>query len=132
MNRWRAWSGVAILVSALAACDDPVGPAVEIAGEYELAATLRDDDFRAPLGPSDRGALLVLHADRSWLLIRHDAGRPPARDGFGLTDRYRFVGPEGRALSMFTEADPLAGVANATAIIDADTLRWGHEIFVRR
>lgn len=124
------WALVGLCAAALAACDDPVGLAHEIAGEYELAATLRDE-VHTPLGPTDNGALLVLNADRSWVLIRHDAGRAPIPDGFGLTDRYRFVESRGLALSMFTEASPFQA-ANMTATVDADTLRWGQEIFIRR
>lgn len=130
MNSWRRWGATALLVGVLTGCDDPVGPAHEIAGEYELAATLRDD-VRTPLGPTDKGALLVLNTDRTWVLIRHGAGRAPTADGFGLTDRYRFVGTRGLALSMFTEAAQLQPFT-VTATVDADTLTWGQEIFVRR
>ena len=121
-----------LLIGALGACDDPVGPAHEIAGEYALAATVQDE-VPTPLGPTEPGALLILHTDRTWVLLRHGAGRAPAPDVFGLTDRYRFVGAPPRALSMFTESDELR-TANrtSTATVGADTLWWGHEIFVRR
>jgi hypothetical protein len=120
-----------MLATLLAACDDPVGPAKEIAGAYELAATLADD-VPVPVAPSDVGATLVLRPDRTWLLTRHRSGVRFSSDGFGLTDRYRFEGQDtGLTLSMFSEGDFLALVAGS-ATVDGDTLRWGAEVFVRR
>lgn len=129
MNRWRRFGLAGLLVAATAACDDPVGPAGEIAGEYELAATVQDR-VQTPVGPTDQGALLVLHSDRTWVLVRHGAGRTPAPEGFGLTDRYQFDGDAPFVLTMFTEGR-YPQVLNMTAVVDGDTLRWGSEIFVR-
>lgn len=119
------------LLAALAACDDPVGPADEIAGEYELAARVQNA-VTTPVGPADDGAVLVLRPDRTWVLTRHRGGAPAAFDGFGLTDRYRFQSQApALSLSMFTEGPSLQVLAGS-ATVDGDTLRWGPEIFVRR
>lgn len=121
----------AVLAFVLGACDDPVGPAEEIAGAYELAATVADD-VQTPVAPSDLGATLLLRPDRTWLLTRHRSGARFSSDGFGLTDRYRFEGRDtGLTLSMFSEGDFLEMVAGS-ARVDGDTLRWGAEVFVRR
>lgn len=130
MNRCMRIGLAGVLVAALVACDDPVGPASEIAGEYELAATVQDQ-VETPVGPADQGALLVLRPDRTWVLIRHDAGRVPPPDAFGLADRYTFEGDSALSLFMFSEA-PSLHLLDGAASVDGDTLRWGHEVFVRR
>lgn len=130
MNRWKRIGLAGALVAGLAACDDPVGLADEIAGEYELAATV-ENQVRMPVGPTDQGALLVLRPDRTWVLIRHDAGRTPTTDAFGLADRYTFEADSALSLFMFSEAPALQFLEGA-ASVDGDTLRWGREIFVRR
>ena len=119
------------LAVLLAACDDPVGPAEEIAGAYELAATVADD-VQVPVAPSDVGATLVLRPDRTWLLTRHRSGARFSSDGFGLADRYRIEGQDAAlTLSMFSDGGFLQLVAGS-ATVDGDTLRWGAEVFVRR
>ncbi len=116
---------------ALAACGDPVGPAEEIAGEYQLAATVAND-VQTPLAASGDGATLVLRPDRTWLLVRHRSGQRMSTEGFGLTDRYRFQGPDSQLqLSMFSEG-PFLQLVAGSASVDGDTLRWGTEVFVRR
>lgn len=120
----------AICALTLAACGDPVGPAEEIAGEYALAATV-SDELQSPL-VSGNGATLVLRPDRTWLLIRHRTGERVSSDGFGLTDRYQFQGPDSQLkLSMFSEG-PFLQLVAGSATVDGDTLRWGTEVFVRR
>lgn len=131
MTKWGRLGGALALLAALAACDDPVGPADEIAGEYELAARM-ENAVETPVGPTDDGALLVLRPDRTWVLTRRRGGAPTRIDGFGLTDRYRFQSEAPAfSLSMFGEGPSLEVLAGS-ATVNGDTLRWGREVFVRR
>lgn len=130
VNRGMVGSAVAMW-TLLSACADPVGPADQIAGEYELAARL-ENAVPTPVGPADDGAVLVLRPDRTWVLTRRRGSGPPRFEGFGLTDRYRFeTDSTPLALSMFSEG-PFLQVLAGSATVDGDTLRWGPEIFVRR
>jgi hypothetical protein len=121
----------AALIVALGACDDPTGPADEIAGEYELTARV-ENEVETPVTPSDDGAVLVLRPDRTWLLTRHRSGARVPGEGFGLTDRYSFEsGAPELALTMFSEG-PFVQLLAGSARVHGDTLRWGAEVFVRR
>ena len=129
-HRSILWSALVVLLST-AACDHPTGPAAEIAGEYELTARV-ENAIETPVAPGGDGATLVLRTDRTWLLTRHRGARPAVFEGFGLTDRYQFQGEgSARALTMFSEG-PFLGWVSGSATVSGDTLRWGHEVFVRR